>query len=199
MSKYPESITKYKPKGCIIKKNGNKYYVYKATSKRVEGKKYPVQVIEGLIGEIDEFGFHELHNARVNTTSIQIKEYGFTNYLLMFEDEYISRNKVVGRTIKDSRHIYHSIICYLSPMSYLHSEEDIETVEILAKKYNIGLPNQINSIEKIVERSIESLERLKYICLVKMGNRKFYSDLTENQEKIIKELGVEIDELRNKR
>ena len=79
------------------------------------------------------------------------------------------------------------------------SEEDIETVEVLANKYHIGLPNQINSIEKIVERSIESLERLKYICLEKMGNRKFYSDLTENQEKIIRELGVEIDELRNKR
>lgn len=191
--KYPENITKYRPKGCIIKKVNNKYYVYKATSKRVEGKKYPVQVIEGLVGEIDGFGFHKLSTQKVNTTKVEIKEYGFTNYILMFEEYYLSQTT---RKKKDAIHILHSLIVYLSPMSYLQDDEPIDEPNVLAEKYGIGLPNQLTSISKILQHSLEDIEDLKYICLVKMGNKKFYSDLTPQQENILKRIGITYDDIR---
>ena len=195
MSKYPENITKYRPKGCIIKKVNNKYYVYKATSKRVEGKKYPVQVIEGLVGEIDDFGFHKLNTQKVDTTNVEIREYGFTNFILLYEEEYLSRQNYKK---SDAIHILHSLIVYLSPMSYLQDEETIDDIDTLINKYGIGIPNQISSISKSIGYSLEEIERLKYICLVKMGNKKFYSDLTIEQKNIIESIGVTYDELRKR-
>ncbi len=191
--KYPDNIVKYRPKGCIIKKVNNKYYVYKATSKRVEGKKYPVQVIEGLVGEIDDYGFHKLSIQKVNTNNVEIREYGFTNFILMFEEQYISQTT---RKKKDAMHILHSLIVYLSPMSYLQDEEEIDEPNVLVKKYGIGIPNQITAISKIIEHSLEEIENLKYICLVKMGNKKFYSSLTQEQEKILERIGINQDDIK---
>lgn len=39
---YPEWVNKYRGKGRTIKKVGNKYYLYKTSSKRIKGKDYPV-------------------------------------------------------------------------------------------------------------------------------------------------------------
>ena len=55
---YPDYVNLYKPKGTIVKKVNNTYYAYEDTSKRIEGKKYPVEVVKGVIGKIDEYGFH---------------------------------------------------------------------------------------------------------------------------------------------
>ena len=41
---YPEWVQQHKTKGTAIKKVGTKYYLYKHTSKRVPGKKYPQPV-----------------------------------------------------------------------------------------------------------------------------------------------------------
>jgi len=89
--KYPDYVKQYRPKGTIIKRVNDDYYAYYATSKRVPDKSYPVQVIKGLAGKIDNTGFHPLTKAVVNTENIVIRECGFTNFLLKFEDEYISR------------------------------------------------------------------------------------------------------------
>ncbi len=69
-NKYPSYVNKFRPKETIIKKVNDVYYVYKATSKRVEGKKYPVQVIEGIIGKIDEDGFHDTEKVRLNQNEL---------------------------------------------------------------------------------------------------------------------------------
>lgn len=87
---YPDYIKKYRPKGTIIKKVNNSYYAYHDTSRRVLDKKYPVQVIKGLAGKIDEHGFHPLTRAVVDTEKVIIRECGFTNFQLKFEKEYIS-------------------------------------------------------------------------------------------------------------
>ena len=41
---YPEWVQKYRTKGMTVKKKGDAYYLYKRTSKRVPGKKYPQPV-----------------------------------------------------------------------------------------------------------------------------------------------------------
>ena len=76
-----------------MKRVNSTYYAYYATSKRVPDKKYPVQVIKGLAGRIDESGFHPPLKAFVETEIRHSQECGFTNFLLKFEEEYISRRK----------------------------------------------------------------------------------------------------------
>lgn len=57
---YPDYVNLYKYKGTIIKKVNNIYYVYEATSKKIEGKKYPLQIVKEAIGKIDENGFRNI-------------------------------------------------------------------------------------------------------------------------------------------
>ena len=42
--KYPDWVQKYRTKGTTVKKKGDSYYLYKRTSRRVKGKKYPQPV-----------------------------------------------------------------------------------------------------------------------------------------------------------
>lgn len=56
---------------------GNTYYLYKRTSKRVSGKKYP-QPVDTYIGIITPDGIIERKRQQLATTSIKVKEYGFS-------------------------------------------------------------------------------------------------------------------------
>lgn len=194
--KYPDYISKFRPKGTIVKSVRGVYYVYKATSKRVEGKKYPVQVIEKLLGKIDENGFHSLDHALVDTTRVRIREYGFTNYLLQYEDMFCAKQRKGTKALQ--RSLYRSLIVYLSPNSYLQdmSSPPIRPLEFFVEKLSIGIPNQIHGLSKMMELDLDMLEPLKYLCSVRMGDRLFEGELTPAQKTLLEELGMTQDELR---
>lgn len=189
--KYPEFVKRYKPKGTIVKKKNDVYYAYYATSKRVEGKNYPVQVIKGLAGKIDEYGFHPMTRAVVDTQRVIVRECGFTNYLLTFEDIYLSQR---SEPTRDKRIIYRSLIVYLSNNSYLIDESDVPIlpIEKLVERYHVGIPNQITALNKLTGHELKELEPLKYICNVRMGNRVFNSELSSHQKELLER--IEIDE-----
>ena len=142
--KYPDYVKQFRPKGTIIKRVNDTYYAYYATSKRVPDKTYPVQVIKGLAGRIDESGFHKLSKAFVATDHVVIRECGFTNFLLKFEDEYISRRK---ERIKERKNIYRSMIVYLSNNSYLNDDHGtrIYSVSELIERFQIGVRHVFES------------------------------------------------------
>ena len=193
--RYPDYVKQFKPKGTIVKKVNNTYYAYYATSKRVPDKKYPVQIIKGLAGRIDESGFHKLSKAYVETEHVVIRECGFTNFLLKFEEEYISRRK---EQVKERKNLYRSMIVYLSNNSYLNDDPGttIYSTSEMIEKFQIGIPNQITAIRKICEYDLEELEPLKYVCSVSMGNRVFQSELTDAQKKLLERIGITEDEIR---
>lgn len=193
--RYPDYVRQYRPKGTIIKKSGDTYYAYYATSKRIPEKNYPVQVIKGLAGKIDQYGFHPLTRAVVDTERVRVRECGFTNFLLKFEDEYISRRQ---GPVKERRNLYRSMIVYLSPESYLcdDSNQTIYSKEEMIKRFHVGIPNQITAISKICEYDLKDLEPLKRISNVRMGERVFASELTEQQRELLERIGVTEDEIR---
>lgn len=195
MNKYPDYVKKYRPKGTIVKKTRNTYYVYEATSKIVEGKTYPVQVIKGLKGKIDENGFHETTINHVNTENISINEYGFTNYLLKYLKDYIILKASKYKKI-DSILVYKSFILYLSPNSYLINDKIVVDIDVLIRDYHVNIAREIKSIEKLIEYDLKVLENLKYICKVYFSNREYYTDLTNEQIKLLNKLGVRQDELK---
>lgn len=120
--RYPDYVKQYRPKGTVVKKVKDTYYAYYATSRRVPGKSDPVQEIKGLVGKIDRFGFHPLTRAVVDTEYVFVRECGFTNFLLKFEEEYISRR---SGPVKERRNLYYSLIVYLSNNSYLNDRSGI--------------------------------------------------------------------------
>lgn len=178
-----------------MKKVNDTYYAYYATSKRVPDKKYPVQIIKGLAGRIDESGFHKLSKAFVETGHVVVRECGFTNFLLKFEDEYISRR---NERVKERKNLYRSMIVYLSNNSYLNDDPGtrIYSASEMIEKFQIGIPNQITTISKICEYDLKDLEPLKYICSVTMGHRMFESELTAAQKNLLERIGITENDIR---
>lgn len=193
--KYPEYVKKYRPKGTVVKLVHGNYYVYKATSRRLPDKKYPVQVIEGIAGKIDVYGFHPTTRVTVNVDQVTVRECGFTNYLLRIEKDYI---REMGWNKKQGRIIYRSMIAYLSPNTYLQDETDIKirTPEEISREYNVGIPKRMGKLRSMLEFEPEKLEPLKYICNVRTGGKLLRSTLTADQKRLIEELGVKEDEIR---
>ena len=193
--RYPDYVKQFRPKGTIVKRVNDTYYAYYATSKRVPNKKYPVQVIRGLAGRIDESGFHKLSKAFVDTGHVVVRECGFTNFLLKFEDEYVSRRK---ETMRERRNLYRSMIVYLSNNSYLNDERGttIYSAVEMVRKFRIGIPNQVTAISRICEYDLKELEPLKYICSVTMGERRFESELTKSQRELLERIGIREDDIR---
>ena len=74
---YPEWVQKHRVRGTTIKKKGNSYYLYKRTSKRVPGKKYP-QAVDTYIGLITPEGVVYSDKKKVTLSNIEVREYGFT-------------------------------------------------------------------------------------------------------------------------
>ena len=186
--KYPEYVSHFRPKGTVVKKINNVFYVYKATSKRVPGKKYPVQVTGDIVGKITPTGLIKNEEVKIDTSSARILEYGFTDYLLKFEELYCSKNSSLPKKILSL--IYHSYIVYLSPNSYLR-EEPYMNVNEITKKYKLSLNQQIGGIYKMMEcKHMEDLEPLKFICLLKDDKRVLKLNLSDDQIKLMKEHGL---------
>jgi hypothetical protein len=74
--KYPEWVQQYRERGTTIKKRGDSYYLYKRTSRRVPGKKYP-QPVDTFIGVITRDGVVASEKKKVSLTDIEVYEYGF--------------------------------------------------------------------------------------------------------------------------
>ena len=75
--KYPDWVQKYRIKGTTVKKKGDSYYLYKRTSRRVKGKKYP-QPVDTYIGVITPEGVIQSNKRKVSLTDAEVWEYGFS-------------------------------------------------------------------------------------------------------------------------
>ena len=123
---YPDFVKKYRPKGTIVKCVNNQYYVYKATSKRVPEKSYPVQVIGDIVGKIDYKGFHKVERCVCDISNPIIREFGFSRFLMKFVDDFEKRNNINNKRI--SKNLYSNFILILSPQSYLQDEENFKHI-----------------------------------------------------------------------
>lgn len=187
--KYPEYVKKYKPKGTIVKFVRDQYYVYKATSKRVPGKKYPQQVVGDLVGKIDYLGFHKSTKCLCDISNPIIREFGFSRLMMKFYDDFKCRNNL---SKKDSKNLYITFLLMLSPQSYLQDEEDFEIVsqDKIISKFNMSVCQQLDAILKSTSFDRKELESLKYICSVRLGTRVIVGKLTDSQKQIIENMGI---------
>lgn len=75
--RYPDWVQRYRIKGTTVKKKGDSYYLYKRTSRRVKGKKYP-QPVDTYIGVITPEGVIQSNKRKVSLTDAEVWEYGFS-------------------------------------------------------------------------------------------------------------------------
>lgn len=182
---YPDWVRAFRTRGTVVKKVNERYYLYKRTSKRIPGKKYP-QPVDTYIGLITENGVVKADKnlIPVNEPCI-VKEYGFSRALLLrCPDNW---KKAAG---DDWSEILKLIIVSHSPRSYLTKEGKLHD----KSEYNCSWGGKGNSLSRnMYERyhcDLRSLEPLKYIYAVYAGKKRIISEIDDEQKEILKKLEI---------
>ena len=185
MSKYPDWVNAHKERGTSIKKVGNEYYLYRSTSKRVPGKKYP-QPIQEYIGTITKEGVVRSNVRKISTDRVKVYEYGLSYALKTLLPETFLINS------HDKGTMYFAfllLVKQVSPRSYLLRNVELPTVEQL----HICLNTQIKRYERLTGINIEDIRPLSELYLVETRECDMLSEITSDMRGIFTRLGVEID------
>jgi len=184
MSNYPDWVNKYKERGTAVKKVGNEYYLYRSTSKRVPGKKYP-QPIQEYIGKITKEGVIQTQVRKISTDKVKVYEYGLSYALKTLLPEKF----LINSHDKETMHFafLHIVKC-VSPKSYLLRDIELPTIEQL----HINLSTQIKRYERLTGITIGELRPLSELYLVETRECGMLSEVTSEMREIFTRLGVGI-------
>lgn len=172
---YPDYVKKLKPKGSVAKKSGDRYLIYSATSKRVPGKKNPVQVLGAQIGYVDNHGYHPCERAMADFSAPVVRECGFTDFMIaVVEPAYLVQNSSWGKA--KASDVFRSVVAILSPMSYLADTARYDSEGLAA--IGVSVSRQARSIMAMAEASEDDLELMKYACYVRLGERVIRGEAT---------------------
>lgn len=182
---YPEWVQKYRERGTTIKKKGDSYYLYKRTSKRVPGKKYP-QPVDTYLGLITPEGVVRSNKKKVTLTDIEVWEYGFSKAISDLCPE--GWKKPLGDEWED---ILKLIICDWSPNSYLQIT-GLKAKEDFRCQFNSQAASLSRRIFKEHKIDVKDLAPLKGVYLVMIGKEKAISKINCEQQELIERLKVEV-------
>jgi hypothetical protein len=185
MSSYPDWVNAHKVKGTSIKRVGNEYYLYKSTSKRVPGKKYP-QPVEEYIGVITPEGVVRSTVRKISTDRVRVYEYGLSYALQKLLPEKFLINSHDKETL---RLTFLNIVKQVSPRSYLLRGIDLPTPEEL----HINLNVQYKRYERLAKVSIKEMLPLSGLYLVETRECDMLSEVTQEIQEVFTRLGVELD------
>lgn len=166
--KYPDWVQKYRVRGTTVKKKGDRFYLYKRTSKRVLGKKYP-QPVDTYLGIITPDGVVKTGNRKINVTDIEVKEYEYSYAVWNLCPEDWKR--ALGDGWEDVLTI---LISDASPETYLTKEHSLKKKE----DFHHSFPAQMSSLSRrmkltygITPKELEPLKSIYMIYLDKGGCR----------------------------
>lgn len=183
---YPDWVQAYRTRGKTVKKKGDSYYLYKRTSKRVPGKKYP-QPVDTYIGIITPEGIVTSNKKKITLTEIEVWEFGFSKAVWDLCPE--GWKKPLGDKWED---ILKIILSEWSPQSYLCREE-FKTREEFRCQFNAQASSLSRRIFKEHGVGIKDLEPLKGVYLVVMGKDKAVSKLWPKQQMLVDSLGLSME------
>ena len=185
---YPDWVQKYREKGTTVKKVGNNFYLYKHSSKRVPGKKYPVPV-DTYIGKITPDGLEkEQAKRKVGTGEVEVKEFGFSKAVEQLCPQ--SWKEPLGTEWKNTLDF---IIKRESPESYIVKIRDVP--EELDPRIQLGA--QIGMLNRRMKNDygvdMKDLKILKTVYAVYVGKKVLLSKTNEKQESLIAKLGISLE------
>ena len=185
MSNYPDWVNAFKVKGTSVKKVGNEYYLYRSTSKRVPGKKYP-QPVEEYIGVITKEGVIQTKVRKISTDRVRVYEYGMSYVMQSLLPEAFLINSHDKETL---RFAFLHIVKHVSQKSYLLRDTELPTISEL----HINLNLQLKRYERLAGITIEGLRPLSGLYLVETRECDMLSEVTPEMQGILTKLGVEIN------
>ena len=184
---YPEWVQKYREKGTTVKKKGDSYYLYKRTSRRVPGKRYP-QPVDTYVGIITPDGVVQTQRKRVELTDIEVREYGYSNALWKLCPQ--GWKDSVGEEWED---VLKTLILRWSPQSYIGKDY----IERDPKEFHCSFGAQAGMLSRRIYKEhnvdLKELEILKSIYLVYIGKEEAVSRLNEAQKNLLEKIGVELE------
>lgn len=184
---YPDWVQAHRTKGTTVKKKGNAYYLYKRTSKRVPGKKYP-QPVDTYIGIITPDGVVETQKKKLVLSDIEVWEYGYSKALWELCPQ--GWKNPLGDEWED---VLTALILKWSPQTYLgqgHDARDPGTFHCSFSAQGGMLSRRI-----FKERGIDpkDLEVLRNIYLVRIGKEEAVSHISDEQQTLLDRIGVKLD------
>ena len=185
MATYPDWVNAFKEKGTSVKRVGNEYYLYRATSKRVPGMKYP-QPVETYIGRITKEGVIRTSIRKISTDRVRVYEYGMSYAMQSLLPEAFLINSHDRETL---RYAFLHIVKCVSPKSYLLRGAELPEISELRINLNV----QYKRYERLAGIAIEDLRPLSEIYLVDTRECDMLSEATPEMREIFTKLGVEID------
>ena len=183
---YPEWVQKYRTRGKTVKKKGDSYYLYSRTSKRVAGRKYP-QPVDTYIGIITPEGVIKTNKKKVDLTDIEVWEYGFSKAV-----SYLCPKGWKDPLGDDWEDVLRILICDWSGNSYLRAE-GARSKDDFRHQFNTQAASLSRRIYKEHGVDIKSLECLKNVYLLKIGEKKVVSKINPGQRELLDRLGVDLE------
>lgn len=184
---YPEWVQAQRTKGTTVKKVRGIYYLYKRTSKRVPGKKYP-QPVDTYIGIITPDGIIKKKKTLLATNTVEVKEYGFSKAVQeLCPQEW---KNAMGSDWEEKLDL---LITHWSSESYLTKKKSIKTESELRFSIASQAGNLSRKIYKECGVGIEKLKELKGIYLVYIEKQVIVSCIYEKQQKILDKIGINLE------
>ncbi len=183
---YPDWVQAQRVKGTTVKKKGDSYYLYKRTSKRVPGKKYP-QPVDTYIGIITPEGVIRTEKKKVTLSNIQVREYGYSKTIWeLCPDGW---KKAVGEEWED---VLKTLLIGWSSESYLADNYTLKA----AGEFHCSIGAQAGMLSRRIYKKygvdLEELEPLKKIYLVRIGKEEAVSQINAEQQAILDRVGVKL-------
>lgn len=180
-SMFPEYVMKYKKPGFKIIQKGEQYYLYKSTSKRVEGFKNP-QAVNTYIGIITEDG---LVKAKTRIDDVVSYEYGLCSYLLQ-----------VGKKVFQGygeRAIIKSILITIYGIKITENYFKRSYLSILYPKFKF---DRILDVDRELARKLvgcihyDSYHHLIGVNAILINNRWYITNLDEAVIEVLKQYNI---------
>ena len=184
--RYPDWVQEQRTRGTTVKKKGDTYYLYKRTSRRVPGKKYP-QPVDTYIGIITPEGVLKSEKKKISIGGIEVKDYGFSKAVWQLCPEGLK--KPLGNDWED---VLSLILWKWSPETYLLKERTLKT----ERDFHYQFPAQASSLSRRLYKEygvgLEKLQILKSVYLLYFEKEKVVSKIDPEQEELLEKIGVEL-------
>ena len=184
---YPAWVQAQRIRGTTVKKKGDSYYLYKRTSKRVPGRKYP-QPVDTYIGVITPEGVIQTEKKKVSLSNIIVREFGFSKAVWELCPE--AWKKAVGEEWED---VLRKIIIDKSPESYLGMDYTPKAPE----EFHCSVGAQVGMLSRRIfkQHRIEwtELELLKTIYWLRIGKEEAVSQINAEQQALLDRIGVKLE------
>lgn len=185
--KYPDWVQKHRTRGTTVKKKGETYYLYKRTSRRVKGKKYP-QPVDSYIGIITPEGVIQSNKKKVSLTDAEVWEYGFSKAVWeLCPDDW---KKPLG---DDWEAVISVILLKQSPASYIQRNRTIKAESDFRYQFAAQTASLSRRIYKKWGVGLEDLRRLDTIYLICMDKHEIISKINKEQQEILEKIQVVLE------